>query len=198
MKNHSKNTNVLIINGHPDKASFCAALAKAYQQGVMASSAKHKLFHLSDLEFDPILHQGYRVVQEPEPDLMELKRAIMESDHLVLIYPVWWMNCPALLKGMFDRIFLPGSMYSFKDGTYGWERHMKGKSARLILTMDTPPLIFRLLMKRPADLAVSRGTLRFCGYGPVRRTFLGSVKRSSEQRRARWLNKIEKLGQFIR
>lgn len=62
----------------------------------MASVAKHKLFHLSDLEFDPILHHGYRIVQEPEPDFLKLQQAIMKSDHLVLIYPVWWMNCPVL------------------------------------------------------------------------------------------------------
>lgn len=75
---------------------------------------------------------------------------------------------------------------------------MKGKSARLILTMDSPPLIFRLIMKGPADIAVSRGTLRFTGYGPVRKTYLGPVIRSTPEKREQWLKKIEELGKSQR
>jgi NAD(P)H dehydrogenase (quinone) len=197
MKNGNIPKRVLIINAHPDKQRFCTALAEACQKGAVKAGAEQTLIHLADLRFDPILHQAYRVIQKLEPDLQMLQSAIMRADHLVLIYPVWWMNCPALLKGMLDRVFLPGVMYKFRPGGRRWERYMKGKSARLILTMDTPPLLYRILMKRCADLPLVRGTLRFTGFGPVRTTYLGPVKHSTEKRRLRWIARAEALGQKI-
>jgi NAD(P)H-dependent FMN reductase len=60
---------ILIINGHPDKESFCFALAESYKKGADSTGADCKLVHLIDLDFNPILTFGYRKISELEPDL---------------------------------------------------------------------------------------------------------------------------------
>jgi len=186
--------HTLIINGHPDKQSFCAALAEACQRGVLAAGSTPVLVHLADLHFDPVLHKAYKEKQRLEPDLQDLREHFTRCDHLILIYPLWWMNCPSLLKGMFDRLFLPGVMYRFTGNAYRREKFMRGKSARIIVTMDSPPLFYRLVMNRPADCAIGCGTLKFTGFAPLRISHFGPVRRSSPERRNRWLKKVEKFG----
>ena len=95
---------ILIINGHPDKESFCFALAQSYQKGVEAVGATCKTVHLIDLKFNPILTNGYRKVTELEPDLIQIQKDIQDANHLVFVYPNWWSTYPALLKGFFDRV----------------------------------------------------------------------------------------------
>ncbi len=50
---------ILIINGHPDKESFCFELATSYKKGADQAGAECKLVNLIDLEFNPILNSGY-------------------------------------------------------------------------------------------------------------------------------------------
>ncbi|MCK5066858.1 MAG: NAD(P)H-dependent oxidoreductase [Bacteroidales bacterium] len=97
--------NILIINGHPDKDSFCSELAKSYQIGAEKSNTPVKLINLVDLEFTPILKHGYNKRTELEPDLVNIQTEINKADHLVFVYPNWWGTYPALLKGFIDRVF---------------------------------------------------------------------------------------------
>ena len=100
---------ILIINGHPDKESFNAALTEAYIKGASAqANTEVEVLYLADLTFDPILRYGYRKRTELEPDLLKAFELLKEADHTVWIYPTWWGGMPALLKGFIDRLFLPG------------------------------------------------------------------------------------------
>ena len=56
--------NIVIINGHPDKESFCYALANSYIKGAELAGAKCKVINLIDLKFNPILTFGYRKISE--------------------------------------------------------------------------------------------------------------------------------------
>ena len=68
--------NILIINGHPDKESFCFALAESYKMGADKANTNVKLVHLIDLKFNPILTYGYRKISELEPDLLAVQKDI--------------------------------------------------------------------------------------------------------------------------
>ena len=103
---------IVVINGHPDKESFCSALAEQYKIGADSSKANCQLIHLADLEFSPNLKYGYRKRTELEPDLLMAWELIKEADHIVWVYPVWWGSLPAIMKGFIDRLFLPG--FAFK------------------------------------------------------------------------------------
>jgi len=188
---------ILVILGHPDSQSFNAALARAYVRGARASGASVRFLKLGELSFDPILHHGYREIQKLEPDLVKVQRYIKWADHLVWIYPTWWGSMPALLKGLLDRMWLPGFAFKFTK-PYFHRRLLRGKSARLIITMDSPSFIYRFIFRSPGENIMKRSVLRFSGVRPVRVTRVGWMVVSTKNYRRRWLKKIERLGHRLR
>lgn len=185
---------ILIINGHPDKASFCFALAESYKNGANLVGADCKLVHIIDLNFNPILKSGYREISELEPDLIEMQEEILAADHLVFVYPNWWATMPALLKGFIDRTFLPNFAFKYRENSPFWDRLLKGKTARLIVTMDTPKWYYWLINRSAGHNAMKIGVLEFCGIKPVKITVFTSLKSSDELKRKKWLKEVETLG----
>ena len=188
---------ILIINGNPDKNSLSFELATAYKKGADASGAACTLVHLSDLQFDLNLKFGYRQRTELEPDLVMMKQAIKEADHLVFVYPTWWGTYPTLLKGFIDRVFLPKFAFSYRENSPLWDKLLVGKTARLIVTMDTPTWYYKWIFKQPGHNSMKKGILEFCGIKPVKITNFGSVKTSTEATRKKWLAEVENLGKKV-
>ena len=189
---------ILIINGHPDKGSFCAELAKSYLKGAESSGVECKLVNLCELKFDPILHIGYKTQTELEPDLLQVQQDITATEHLVFVYPNWWGTYPALLKGFFDRVFIPGFAFKYHTNNPFWDKLLIGKSARLIVTMDTPTWYYNLGFGKPGHNSMKNCILGFCGIKPVKITAFSPIRSSTENMREKWLNEIKKLGQGLR
>ena len=186
---------ILVINGNPDKDSMCAKFAESYKNGAESSGADCKLVNLIDLQFDLILHFGYRKRTELEPDLVQVQKDILEANHLVFVYPTWWSTYPALLKGFIDRVFLPKFAFKYRENSLLWDKLLTGKSARLIVTMDTPKWYYWLVYKSPGHNSLKKGILEFCGIKPVKISAFGPVKTSDESKRQQWMKKVEALGQ---
>lgn len=186
--------DILVINGNPKKESLCSALAESYRQGVAESGGQIQLIHLSGLDFDMNLSLGYEKGQEPEPDLAGVQRAIRDASHVVIVSPVWWGTMPAKLKGLFDRVLLPGFAFEYQEGSPFPRKLLKGKTARLIITMDSPVWYYRLILGDPIVKTLGRPTLGLCGIkvGSVSR--FGPVIGSSEAQRERWIQKVKQAG----
>ncbi len=189
-----KKKNILIINGHPDKKSFCFALAESYQKGAATTEVDCKLIHLIDLQFNPILTYGYRQVSTLDPDLIKMQELILQANHLVFVYPNWWSTYPALLKGFIDRVFLPNFAFKYHAKGPFWDKLLKGKTARLIVTMDTPKWYYWLVNRRPGHNSMKIGILKFSGIEPVAITVFAPMKSSTELQRKNWLKEAEALG----
>jgi putative NADPH-quinone reductase len=104
---------------------------------------------------------------------------------------------PALLKGFFDRLFLPGFAFNYRENSLMWDKLLSGKSAQLIVTMDSPPWYYHLIYRMPGHNQMKRTILEFCGIKPVQITSIGSIKASTEQQRAKWLKKVKHLGATV-
>ena len=187
-------SRILLIVGHPETDSFCTELAKSYLKGAEASGHTCIWLHLGELKFNPLLVHGYNKLTELEPDLQLAQEEILKADHLVFVYPTWWGTLPALLKGFIDRVFLSGVTYRYHENSLQWDKLLKGKTARLITTMDAPAFYYKLFYLSPGQRALRVATLNFCGVSPVRGTIFSTVKTSSPEKRAKWLAKTEKLG----
>ncbi|MBL7225695.1 MAG: NAD(P)H-dependent oxidoreductase, partial [Desulfobacteraceae bacterium] len=181
----------------PDKNSFCDALAESYKKGALRAKADVKEIHVREIDFDPFLPFGYKKEIELEQGLIDSQHMIKWADHLVFVYPTWWGTMPALLKGFIDKVFLPGFGFQYRKGSVWWDKLLKGKSARLIVTMDTPPWYFRLFYRRPGHNAMKKSTLEFCGVKPVKVISIGPVKSSKKSKRKSWLTQVQKLGEKI-
>jgi NAD(P)H dehydrogenase (quinone) len=182
--------NIVVIVGHPDSNSYCASLAESYVKVATEKGHALKLFKLGDANFDPILHHGYNQRQELEPDLVVIREAILWASHIVFVYPIWWGSIPALLKGFFDRTFLPGYAFRYRKDSVWWDKLLAGRSAHLIVTMDTPPWYYRWIYKMPGHNQMKITILEWCGIKPIKITSFGPVRGSSPEQRERWRQKV--------
>lgn len=186
--------NILIINGHPNGNSYCSALATAYEEGALASGFQVRKIELSALMFETNLKFGYIQRTELEPDLSKSQNDILWANHLVFVYPIWWGTVPALLKGFIDRVFLPGFAFKNRENSPMWDKLLKGKSSRLIVTMDAPSWYYRLVYGSPGHNMMKKAVLQFCGVSPVKATTFSQVKSSTESRRKQWIEQVRTLG----
>lgn len=190
--------SIVILLGHPDRDSLCGALAARYQHAALAAGHQVQLFALGEIDFDPILRHGYRQIQPLEPGLEQINAAIAACQHLLLVYPTWWGGMPALLKGFFDRAFLPGVAFRYRADSVWWDRLLAGRSARVITTLDTPPWYYRWVYRMPGHQQIRRTILDFCGIRPVKISGFGPVRSASEAQREAWLQQAEQLGRQAR
>jgi 1,4-dihydroxy-2-naphthoate polyprenyltransferase len=188
--------NTLIVLGHPRRESLCGALARAYERGAVEASVSVRSLVLAGMEFDPNVRTEEPTDQQAESDILEAKAGIEWADHLVFVYPNWWGTMPALLKGFFDRVFTPGFAFSFyEEGEgAGHEELLSGKTAELLVTMDVPPLVYRLIQRQPGTNAVKGATLGFAGVRTTRVSYFGPVEGSDPGEREGWLAEAEDLG----
>ncbi|MEA9414541.1 NAD(P)H-dependent oxidoreductase [Flavobacterium sp. PL02] len=186
--------NILIINGHPNPASFNFALVEAYKKGALKTDAKIEIITIADLKFSPNLQFGYQKRTELEPDLIESWDKIKKADHLVWIHPVWWGGLPAITKGFIDRLFLPGMAFQYRENSVWWDKLLKGKTAHIITTLDQPGWYYRLVFGRPSVNQLKKSTLEFCGITPVKVSYIGVIKTSDNNQREKWLTKVYNLG----
>lgn len=135
------------------------------------------------------------MVSELELDLVNVQQDIINATHLVLVYPNWWGTYPALLKGFIDRIFLPNFAFKYHKTDPFWDKLLKGKSARLLVTMDTPKWYYWLVNRRPGHNSMKIGILEFSGIKPVKISSFAVVKDSDDNKRKKWLDEVEVLGQ---
>lgn len=165
---------IFILLGHPDKDSFNCTLADEYERGAEEAGHEVRRMNLGDFSFDPILHYGYRVKQELEPDLLAFQENMRWCEHFVVFYPSWWSTMPALLKGLFDRVWLPGFAFKFTS-EFSWTKLLKGRSARMFVTSDTIPFLQRLIFGDTTN-ELRNGILWFAGFAPIRVKKFGYLK----------------------
>lgn len=185
----------LVILGHPNTDSFCGALSRAYIDGAKANGSEVHEIKIGELEFDPVLWKGYNETQELEADLVAAQELINWSDHIAFVYPNWWGAMPSIMKGFIDRTFLPGFAYKYRDNSQFWDKLLAGRTAQLLVTMDTPPWYYRWIWNRPGHNEMKKTILGFCGIKVNRISEFSPIKGSSQERREKWIRIAKQLGE---
>lgn len=188
---------VLIINGHPNKESYVHALAESYTNGALTTNATLETINIGELDFQSNLSYGYSKVTPLEPDLVSSIEKIKRADHIVWLFPMWWYGSPAVMKGFIDRTFLPGTAFKYNGKPFP-EKLFKGKSARIVVTADTPYWYNKWVMGNPAIKQLKKGTLEFSGVKPVKVSYFGPIKESTADSRAKWIQEVYNLGKQLK
>ena len=197
MSAKSNSSNVLVILGHGSNTSFSAAVADTYAKGAEAAGHNVRVLRLADLRFDALLHGSNPHHQALEPDLLAAQEDILWAQHIAWVFPVWWGGVPAVLKGFLDRAFTSGWAYKFTSGSSFPVPLLKGRTAHLLVTMDTPPWYYRWVYRMPAIHQMRKTTLAFCGIRPTKTFMLGPIIHSTEQQRGGWLQKAGNMGMAL-
>ena len=160
--------NIYILLAHPDTESFNGQIADTYQAQALKMGHEVRRQNLGEMKFDPILWKGYKVPQQLEADLITTQENIRWCEKWVIIYPVWWGSVPALFKGFLDRTLCPGFAFKYHENNPFWDKLLKGRSAELIITSDSPWWWIWLQNRNSDSNSIKRATLQFCGIKPVK------------------------------
>lgn len=184
---------ILVLMGNPDIASFSGSVADTYVEAARTAGHEVQRLNVNELAFDPILHKGYKAIQPLEPDLLHVQELWRWADHVVIIYPNWWCTMPAVLKGMFDRMFLPGFAFNFDKATGKVIRRLRGKTARVIVLAGTHSPFMTWLKFGDFTNEIAHGILGFAGMHASVTTY-GPCDKVSETKRQKWLGKVARMG----
>lgn len=185
--------NIFVLVGHSHLDGLTAELADAYESAARVSGHEVRRVNLSELQFDPILHKGYNDIQSLEPDLVMVQENIKWASHLVVLYPNWWTSMPAILKGMFDRMWLPGFAFSFDKETHDVIELLKGKTARVIVVDGARSPFMTRLKYGDYTNEISRGILGFSGM-KVHVTTIGPGEHADDTHHNMWVEQVRELG----
>ena len=192
-------TRIVLLNGHPERAGhFCHALADAYAEGANSQGPSIRRIDVATLEF-PILRERVDWEEnEPPAAIEDAQQLLSWAQHLCIVHPLWLGSTPALLKAFLEQLFRPRFAFGQRSGGAGGKPMLKGRSARLVVTMGMPALLYRTYFGAHGVKSLESGVLGFVGISPCRRTLIGSVEAISDKKRRNWLDRVHALGQAAR
>jgi putative NADPH-quinone reductase len=187
---------ILILQGHPDAAQrhLGHALAEAYGEAARAAGHQVESIEVAHLEFPLLRSQADWKEGTVPPALEPAQQAILRADHLVLFFPLWLGDMPALFKGFLEQVARPGFAFHAEDGNPFAHKALKGRSARVVVTMGMPALVYRFYFRAHSVRSLERNILGFVGIAPVHETLVGLVEGLGEAGCRKWLARLSKLG----
>jgi putative NADPH-quinone reductase len=195
----ARSKRVLIIDGHPDRdpKRFVHALADAYRRAAEGAGHDVHTIRLCDLDFR-WLHSAAEFAAEPPPIIAEQQERLRRADHLVLLYPLWLGSMPALLKAFLEQVLRPGFAFGGAERRGMPKKLLSGKSARIIVTMGMPALVYRWYFGAHSLKSLERNILGFSGIGPIKESLFGMVEGVRDAKRQNWLTNMRSLGSLAR
>lgn len=186
---------IVLIQGHPDAdaSHFCHALADAYAQGAVEAGHELRRIEIARLDFPMLRSPADWQDGELPAALVEAQEAIAWAEHLLLVFPLWLGDMPALLKGFLEQVLRPGFAFDKQAGN-PFAKALKGRSARLVVTMGMPASLYRFYFRAHSLKSLERNILGFVGIAPIDETLIGGVGSMDEKARKRRLSKLRRLG----
>lgn len=193
--------HVLVVIGHPDPSPnrLCRALANAYLEGAEQAGHAVRRVDLATLSF-PLLRTMDEFERGSVSDsLNEAAESVVWAEHIVFVFPLWLGTMPALLKAFLEQVMRPGVAFAYPEGTVGFDKTLlQGCSARIVVTMGMPSFFYRFWFLGHGVAGMRRNILNFVGIRPVRETLFGLVASANDATRAKWIQRMRKLGEGAR
>lgn len=194
----------LIVFNHPYEKSYCNAILQTVRKALKNSGQEHDLIDLDRDKFNPVLnsndlrafvmasHSPEEAIKQLDAQVIEYKNRIEKAEHLVFIFPIWWMLMPALTKGFIDKVIFPGIAYEYnKEGQIQSILHNLQK-VTVISTMNTPSDVYKARYGNAVERGIIAGVFESMGINNCKWINLDMVKQSDDDKRKAWLSNIEK------
>lgn len=185
-----------IVYNHPYEESYNHAILEATIQAAREANQEVTVIDLDAEGFNPVMTRqdllGFVKHEQVDAQAKAYGEEIANSEHLILIFPIWWELMPAMMKGFIDKVIFPGSFYDYgKNGMTMVKKHENLKIISIITTMNTPKWLYRLYFGNAIERALVRGTFKKVGYRNVKWMSFNQVKSVSPQKRKQWLGQLK-------
>ena len=187
---------IVLIQGHPDAQAphLCHALAQAYADGATAAGHEVRQIDVATIDFALLRSQHEWELGLLPAVLKPAQADIGWAQHIVLFFPLWLGDMPALLKGFLEQVARPGFAFNTEGGNTFGRKGLTGRSARVVVTMGMPALVYRWYFRAHSVKSLERNILGFVGIAPMSETLVGSVEQLGEEGVAKWKRRMRALG----
>jgi len=191
----SEPKRIVILQGHPDPRGghLCHALADSYARGARLAGHSVAEVPIAELDF-PLLRNKEAFESRDLPlSLHPARDALIATQHVVLIFPLWLGTMPAVLKAFLEQMMRPGIAFEYQARGLP-KKLLAGRSVHIIVTIGMPAWIYRFYYCAHGVRGLKRNILSFVGLGPIRTTMIGSVEAISDEKRRKWLDRMHRAG----
>lgn len=195
------NQRILVVIGTPLPQTLNHALAHAYIDEARSAGAELRVIDLARdaIPTHPTSRDELRAPRDQsdrtlDPAVEQYLGDVEWAEHIVFYYPQWWGTFPAAMKAFVDRVFLAGATFQQSPTTSTWKKLLTGRTARLVMTMDSPRWWNRLVYRNAAETSLKRAILGYCGIKTIGVTRFTPVRLSEESARAEWVERAASLG----
>ena len=188
---------IVLIQGHPDASAphLCHTLAEAYARGALEAGHEVRTIDVATIDFALLRSQHEWELGLLPARLRPAQDDIRWAQHLVVFFPLWLGDMPALLKGFLEQVARPGFAFTPAEGANPFGRKgLTGRSARVVVTMGMPAMVYRWYFRAHSVKSLERNILGFVGIAPVHETLVGSVEQLGEGGVAKWKARMRALG----
>jgi putative NADPH-quinone reductase len=185
---------IVIIQGHPDatRPHLLHAMADAYAEGAVAAGHEVRCIEVAKLEFALLRTQEDFEKGALPPALVQPRDDMRWAEHWLFLFPLWHGTMPALFKGFLEHIFRPGFAMEYRERGFP-KRLLAGRSARIVVTMGMPAMMYRWYFGAYGVRGFERSMLSFAGIKPIRESLYG-LTFADDKKRARWLDDMRTYG----
>ena len=181
---------ILIVTAHPSSQGFVHKMAEAYSS---TSKAKGNSVEILDLYEEKNAQSFLKFETEkewPQENVPEMQQKISDADEIVLAFPVWWGDAPAILKNWLDYNFTGG--FAYKYTAKGVDKLLTGKTAKIFATADAPGIAYSFFLA-PMRLSWTKLRLAFCGVKVTTFKVYGEMRKRDEQNKEKILQEVARL-----
>jgi NAD(P)H dehydrogenase (quinone) len=180
---------MLIIYANPNKLGFSGFFLKSIQKELQRKKIQYEVLDLYEMNYESALKieehytSGHYEISDQNKEIQE---KIANTNKLIFIYPIWWQNMPAILKGFVDRVFTPRFAFRY-IGKFPMGL-LKNKKAVVFTNSGAPRLLSKFIFGDRGIKVMTQDTLKFCGI-KAKNYSLGSARELNDSQKL----KIEKL-----
>ncbi|MEM7737400.1 MAG: NAD(P)H-dependent oxidoreductase [Deinococcota bacterium] len=190
--------NTLVVYAHPSSTSFNAAIRDEVTQTLTEQGHDVRIHDLYAMNFNPVLDAddfaSFGRSEVPE-DVAAEQDAIRWADSLVFVYPVWWWDRPAILKGWVDRVIRYG--FAFEYGPEGLKGLLNHKTLVIQTHGSTTQMYEAFDAQEAPRRTMMNGTLKFAGIEDATYQAFYGVATSDEAQRQAWLQEVREAVQAL-
>lgn len=185
---------IAVIQGHPDPDGhhLLNAMADAYADAAIAAGHEVRRVEVAKLDFALLRTQPEFEKGDLPPALVQARDDMQWAEHWVFLFPLWHGTMPALFKGFLEHIFRPGFAMEYRQNGFP-KRLLAGRSARIVVTMGMPVMLYRWYFGAFGVRAFERSMLSFAGIKPIHESFYG-LTFANDKKRAHWIEDLRKHG----
>lgn len=186
--------DTLIIYAHPYDKSFNHAILENVEGELMQKEQHFNLVDLYKDHFNPAYTTEelalFKDGGTTDPLVVQYQKFLTNANHVIFIFPIWWNDTPAMIKGFIDKVMKKKFAYEVgKTGVVGHLTHIE--KATILTTSTSPTWYLKLFCGNAIKKVFINATLKQLGINHITWQNMGNIDKSTAQNRQDFLNKID-------